>query len=290
MHAGFALYCGKAHQEGSNMQFRFPKATSTAMFFALFLALCSPVPAMAAPLSSFLPPATLAKPLPETGLRATSTGKSAAPAIMPVHPASGALQKALAEENPDVVVEALFSWNKPDRSDPEAELLTLYNIFRSIGSLEGIEYWSASRNTMRLFYEISHLISGPDDTERLPDTWLPAIPLHRETLFARQKDLSFGDNHYQIFLEAGTDHVSITTSNLTTMRYGIIPVAAPGRLNVRVLAINADDAVLFYAVSSAKAAVLPGVRGKLENSFGNRAAALYAWFVRNAERAWPRIP
>jgi hypothetical protein len=70
----------------------------------------------------------------------------------------------------------------------------------------------------------------------------------------RQKDLSFGDNRYQIMLQAGYDHVANATSNLSGMRYGIIPVAAPGMLNVRVLAINADEAVLFYAVSSARAA------------------------------------
>jgi len=209
---------------------------------------------------------------------------------MPVHPASAGLCEALADEGPDVVVEALFSWTKPTRGTPEAELLTLYNIFRSVGSLEGIEYWSASRNTMRLFYEISHLTSGPDSTGRVPDSWLPAIPIRRETLYARQKDLSFGDNRYQIMLQAGNDYVTNATSNLTGMRYGIIPVAAPGMLNVRVLAINADEAVLFYAVSSAKAAVLPGVRGKLENSFGNRAAAIYAWFVRSAELTWPSLP
>ncbi|MFH2115850.1 MAG: DUF6675 family protein [Spirochaetota bacterium] len=267
----------------------------TSIVAALLITMVSPVRSAAAPVSSFLPAAALAAPdkampLPETGLRATSTGKSAAPTIMPVHPASAALRAALADEGPDVVVEALFSWKKPTRGAPEAELLTLYNIFRSIGSLEGIEYWSASRNTMRLFYEISHLTSGPDTTERIQDSRLEAIPVHRETLYARQKDLSFGDNRYQITLQAGSDYVTNASSNLTGMRYGIIPVAAPGMLNVRVLAINADDAVLFYAVSSAKAAVLPGVRGKLENSFGNRAAAIYTWFARQAVAAWPALP
>ncbi|MGD9941274.1 MAG: DUF6675 family protein [Clostridia bacterium] len=261
-----------------------------ALFMALSIALFSPVQLYALPLSSFLPADAMAAPLPETGLRATSTGRSAAPSIMPVHPVSADLREALAGENPDVVVEALFSWKKPTRGTPEAELLTLYNIFRSVGTLEGIEYWSASRKTMRLFYEISHLTSGPDSTDQVPDSWLPAIPVDMETLYARQKDLSFGDNRYRILLQAGADYVTNATSNLTGMRYGIIPVAAPGMLNVRVLAINADEAVLFYAVSSAKAALLPGIRGKLENSFGNRAAAIYAWFARRAEATWPGRP
>jgi hypothetical protein len=276
------------------MKHGYSAATSAPLVIVLFtvlsIALFSPVQSYAAPLSSFLPTTALDTPLPESGLRATSTGRSAAPAIMPVHPVSASLRTALAGENPDVVVEALFSWEKPTRGTPEAELLTLYNIFRSVGTLEGIEYWSASRNTMRLFYEISHLTSGPDSTDRVPDSWLAAIPVNNETLYARQKDLSFGDNRYRITLQSGTDYVTNATSNLTSMRYGIIPVASPGMLNVRVLAINADDAVLFYAVSSARAALLPGIRGKLENSFGNRAAAIYTWFARRAEASWPGQP
>jgi hypothetical protein len=265
-------------------------ATVAPLFMALSIALFSPVQAVAAPLASFMPASAQAAPLPETGLRATSTGRSAAPTIMPVHSASARLREALANEGPDVIVEALFVWEKPTRGTPEAELLTLYNIFRSVGSLEGIEYWSASRNTMRLLYEISYLTNGAESTERVPDSWLEAIPDHKETLYSRQKDLSFGDNYYQIMMEAGYDHVANATSNLSGIRYGIIPVAATAMLNVRVLAINADEAVLFYAVSSARAVMLPGVRGKLENSFGNRAAAIFAWFSRRATAIWPVQP
>ena len=268
------------------MKQRYPEI----IVFALIILMVVPARSFAAPGSTFLPAAAQAAPLPETGLRATSTGKSAAPSIMPSHAASSALRQDLASENPDVVVEALFFWEKPANSKAEEELLALYNIFRSVGSLQGIEYWSASRKTMRLFYEISHLTSGPDSTERVSDTWLQAIPAQKETLYARQKDLSFGDNRYQISLEAGSDYVTNATSNLTGMRYGLIPVASPGMLNVRVLAVNAEDGVLFYVVSSAKAAILPGIRGKLENSFGNRAAAIYAWFTRQAQLTWPSLP
>jgi hypothetical protein len=67
----------------------------------------------------------------------------------------------------------------------------------------------------------------------------------------------------------------------------VVPVAGAGDLNVRVLVIAADDALVFYAVSSAKATVIPGVRSKLEASFGNRAAAVYAWFSDRMAKAWP---
>lgn len=265
------------------------QGSSVIVLLVLSIILLTPEAVQAAPAASFLPLSAKSEPLPESGLRATSTGRAAAATIMPVHPAAAALRSALSEEGPDVIVEALFAWAKPatgGSAPGAAELLALYNIFRSVGSLEGIEYWSASRNTMRLFYEISYLTGGPDSSARIEDSVLTTLPAQKETLYARQKDLSFGDNRYRIELQAGSDSIIMTSTNLTTLRYGILPVASPGQLNVRVLAINADDAVLFYAVSSAKAAVVPGVRGKLESSFGNRAAALYAWFSRKAITLW----
>ena len=70
------------------------------------------------------------------------------------------------------------------------------------------------------------------------------------------------------------------------MYYKLVPVAAPGALKVRVLVLDTDEGILFWAVSSARAAVIPGVRGKLEDSFGNRAEAVYRWFAARAEAAW----
>jgi hypothetical protein len=239
----------------------------------------------AAPASAYLSPDSLRALEAGEGMRAASVGTSAGLSIAPVHPAAERLRAELAEERPDVVVEALFLWKKPKSGPLEGEKLAAYNILRSVGSLTGIEYYSASRKAMRLFYEASSLVSGPDGKTAVADSMLSAVPA-AETLFARQKDLSFGDNIYRYEFASGADYVRSLSVNLTTMRYGIIPVAQAEGLRVRSLAIFADDAILFYAVSSAKATVVPGVRGKLEASFGNRAQAIYSWFAAKAALAW----
>ncbi|HOX91863.1 MAG TPA: hypothetical protein PLC54_03010 [Spirochaetales bacterium] len=238
----------------------------------------------AEPLSSFLSSETMATLAAAGEARASSTGSKAALSLGVIHPAVAGLKTMLTAENPDVIVEALFSWKKPVGSS-KGNLLSIYNIMRAIGSLEGIEYWSESRGKMRLFYEQSSLVSGPDGKTRIPDQAQSMLPAS-ERLYARQKDLSFGDNIYRIDLVSGSDWLLFTSVNLTAMRYGIVPVAGPEKVSVRILMINADDAILFYAVSSARAAMIPGMRGKLEDSFGNRAAAIYAWFGKKAARAW----
>jgi hypothetical protein len=218
--------------------------------------------------------------------------------LLPNHPAATSIKDAIAAESPDIIVEALFFWPKPTGTElatgttraQTTELLTIYNILRAAGSLQGIEYWSASRRAMRLFYETSHLIASPENDAAVPDSMLPTLPPVAETLYARQKDLSFGDNRYKIVMGSGPDHIQSHSVNLTQMRYGILPVASPGNLSVRILVINGDDALLFYLLSSARAAMVPGMRGKLESSFGNRATAIYNWFAGKAGLAWTGLP
>ncbi|HAE21539.1 MAG TPA: hypothetical protein DCG47_04330 [Spirochaetaceae bacterium] len=261
-------------------------ATLRILLFPVF-ACISPL-LYAAPASAYLSPAALRSLEAGEELRAASVGKGASLSIAPDHPAATRLRAELAGELPDVVVEALFLWKKPKKAGIEDEKLAAYNILRSVGSLTGIEYYSASRKTMRLFYEYSSLVSGPDGKLALPDSALGAVPL-AETLYARQKDLSFGDNIYRYEFSSGEDYVRSLSVNLNTMRYGIVPVAQAEGLRVRSLALFTDDAILFYAVSSAKATVVPGVRGKLEDSFGNRAEAIYAWFAAKAALAWQKL-
>ncbi|HUW69692.1 MAG TPA: DUF6675 family protein [bacterium] len=255
------------------------KATNHALL-ALLAAASLVAPLSAVPATAYLEPALAARLLSGEDVRTSSVGKTAALALAPKHPAVATLGSALAAEAPDVVVEAIFLWKNPAAIAQDKELAEVYNTLRAIGSLQGIEYWSASRKTMRLFYEYSSLIAGPNDQTPVKDTWLPTLPPVDETLYARQKDLSFGDNRYRIILAHGGDYATQSSVNLTGMSYGIIPVAGAGAVHVRLLVIPTDDGIIFYAVSSAKATVIPGIRGKLEASFGNRAAAVYAWFTR----------
>lgn len=241
----------------------------------------------AAPASSFLPAAAASALAAGAEARSVGSGRGAAPSMLPIHPAAAELARSIAAESPDIIVEAAFLWRKPRRAAPEAETLAIYNVLRSVGSLQGIEYYSASRKRMRLFYEYSSLVAGPGSDAPVPDSRLAALPTAPETLYARQRDLSFGDNRYEITMRSGGDYVAQSSVNLTPMSYGPIPVAGARDLNVKLLVISADDALVFYAASSAKAAVIPGVRGKLESSFGNRAAAVYAWFSRRLGETWP---
>jgi len=254
---------------------------------ALFLLLWSAPLVAASPVAAHLDAATSARLAAGQSIRASSSGKDARLALAPDHAEARAMGLAIASEKPDIVVEALFLWRKPHDAGQPAEMLAVYNVLRSVGSLEGIEYYSASRKKIRVLYEYSSLVAGPADATPVADAWLASIPAAPETLHARQKDTTFGDNRYRISIAGGAGFVSQASTNLTRMSLGIVPVAAPGDVNVRILVLTVDEGLLFYVASSARAAIVPGVRDTLETSFGNRAEAVYRWFSARLAAAWP---
>jgi hypothetical protein len=197
---------------------------------------------------------------------------------------------ALVKEKPDIIVEALFLWPSPRTGHPGAETLAAYNVLRSISTLQGIEYYSASRKKIRPLYTYSSLITGPEDQTPVRDARLDRMPVFPEILHARQNDTTFGDNRYRIVLSGGPDFVAQHSTNLTRLSLGIVPVAGPGDVNVRILVVQVDEGLLFYLASSARAALVPGIRNTLETSFINRAAAVYAWFSRELSATRPQEP
>lgn len=211
--------------------------------------------------------------------------------IAPLVPASAELRAAIAAEEPSILVEAVFLLERPVPADPLAELASAYGILRSISSLQGILYWSASRKTWRTFYEESWRIADPETRSKVADSEAGSSAPD-VTVYAWQKDLSFGGNvyryRYRLYgmgtaaqaheVPAGPACIFVESSNLTRMSYGIIPAMGPEGLKTRLIVVPCAEGILFYAVSAARAPGIPGLRGKLEDSFTNRAEALFRWF------------
>jgi hypothetical protein len=202
--------------------------------------------------------------------------------------------RALLDENiktlsPGIMVEALVRYEKPENAArpfwTAAERNALFNGITALSSLEGIQYYSASRKTMRTFYESSRVIDGPDSKRVLPDPFFPDPPALL-TLYARQKDLTFGDNIYRYDYRAGEDFLVFLQENLTPMNAGIIPALGKNKLRSLAAVIDAEDSLLVYIVSMAKTAAIPGMGERIGASFTNRAEAVLKWFAGRADRAF----
>jgi len=219
-----------------------------------------------------------AEPLTEAQFRTPK------PRLLPRH---GELERFIAENQnslePNVFVETLSVYRKPHAANWDiAEQTSLLNQLTSLSTLAGIQYYSHSRKAMRVFYETSAVIDNPANKNPQPDPVYAALPDSLE-LYARQKDLTFGDNIYRYNFHTGKDYIFFTQENLTVMNSGIIPAIGKNKLLSVVAVIDAGDSLLIYAVAMAKTVSFPGMSDRIGASFTNRAIAVLKWFNGRAD-------
>ncbi len=184
-----------------------------------------------------------------------------------------------AELAPSVMVETLSLLQKPaSLLGAEWDRVSLFNKMLALSTLTGIEYYSSSRGDMRIFYDLSQVIDSPETKNPLPDPVFSQLP-PSITLYARQRDLTFGDNIYRYDFETTPGAFFFAQENITPMKYGIITAVGKSRLRSVFAVIELDDSLLIYAVSMAKTVSIPGLGDRIGNSFTSRAQAILKWFA-----------
>jgi hypothetical protein len=207
------------------------------------------------------------------------------PSLMPYHAKlRGIFAENAASLEPSMLVESLYLHKKPARFGwgawTAAEKTEVLNALVSISTLAGIEYYSRSRGSMRTFYEKSAVINDPRQKIPRPDpAFSPDEAPSGLTIYARQKDLSFGDNVYRYDYFIGDEAIIFTQTNCNALSYGIIPLAAKEKLRVLAAVLDAGPFFLIYAASMTRAPSFPGLKKKAGDSFASRAEALIKWFT-----------
>jgi hypothetical protein len=187
-------------------------------------------------------------------------------------------RRRIVEFEPKLGVEALFLMPYPPglrwSSNPELEI---YNTLRSVSTMEGIEYYSASRERMRIFYIDSYAVEGPDSRSRRPDPLVASVP-REDTIYVYQRDSSFGRNVHRITYRYVDDAYQLRMTNMTPMLYGILPLVAEENLDVYLTIIPVEEGIVFYGNSAVRVLGLFGMEDRARNSFYNRIKALFDWF------------
>ena len=219
--------------------------------------------------------------------------KDPRPQLAPRHSVLTALLEAVRQDlGPSVMVETLHIYKKPAEAEKTiwsaGEETALYNSVLALSTLAGLQYFSATRGVMRTFYETSSVIDGPSGKKPLADP-VYARPPSELTLYARQKDLTFGDNIYQYEFYTAPGAIIFIQQNLTSLTAGIIPAVGKNKLRSFVAVLDAGEYLLVYASSMAKAASLPGMNERVGNSFANRAEAVLHWFSDQADKAFRKV-
>jgi hypothetical protein len=219
--------------------------------------------------------------------------KNPNPRLLPRH---GELQRFVRETlrglEPNILVETLSLYQRPRSSRQTGDSASwssdeqtgLLNQLLALSTLTGIQYYSESRKTMRIFFESSIVIDDPVRKKTLPDPSFAVSP-NSLILYARQRDLTFGDNLYRFEYHTHADIIFFSQENLSSMNAGIIPAIGRNRFRTVMAVIDAGDSFLIYGAAMAKAVSIPGMGDRIGSSFTNRVKAILKWFVEKAQGA-----
>jgi len=168
---------------------------------------------------------------------------------------------------------------------PHQEFLQeVYNILRRVSTLEGIEYYSASRERMRTLFAECWAINNPEDKKKIADPRVHTIP-PEDTVYIHQKDLTFGKNISRVNYQSSGDYFRMNIVNLTTMTYMFFPIVGKENMSMQIVIVPSKEGILFYGLNTVDVMDLKIFHNKMRDSFTNRMVALYNWFLSQLQRA-----
>jgi len=172
-----------------------------------------------------------------------------------------------------VSIEGLFLFPRP-AGDVS---LGLYNAVNAVASMEGLEYYSVSRQRMEPLVLASWRVAGADKPAKVADPVFTAVPAFQKAVIF-QKDNKLGEGYSEVTWKAlPGGALAVTFKNLGPLTYGILPLVEPGNLQMYFEVIPLADKVAVYGVMEGKTAQLLGLERSKDESFRNRMRALASW-------------
>lgn len=180
-------------------------------------------------------------------------------------------------KTPNLVAEAYYVL-------PKKEKITIDDISsmaRSFSSMEGIEYYSNSKNKYEVLYPECYTVSGEDGKKKVPD--ITTGSADGKKIYILQKDNSFGKSVYEMNFKQSGDELFFTSVNLNSLWYGIVKAVSPKALKLTFLINNGGKDLEFYILVEGDIASIPFIDDFIKESFVARLDAVYNWFRKSYE-------
>ncbi len=155
-----------------------------------------------------------------------------------------------------------------------------FDVLTDVRTLEGIEYYSHSREKYRTLFAEAYPVKGTDrnDTAEKP-VFNENIRNYSFNCYTR--DLSFGRNYYRLDYTVSDNYLVMEMTNIDDMRYKIIPAIGKGDLTFYLVIMADGDDLAIYCSGICSHANAGFLEKKIRNSIHSRVEALYDWFIDN---------
>lgn len=182
----------------------------------------------------------------------------------------------------NLIIEALVflpSQAINNSSSTSSQIDALGLAFNQFHSLQGIQYWSASRKIMRTLYTDAYRVDNPNDKNKIkdPETIGEFRAMLPKKAYLYQKDQTFSGLIAEVQCAVTQTTFLMTNTNVTPLRLIGIPVLPADGIRTGFLAAPSPEGVFLYFVTSIKS---PSIgRDRVFESASNKALALLHWFI-----------
>jgi len=182
----------------------------------------------------------------------------------------------------NLIIEALVFLPSPALGgsySASSQIDALGLLFNQFSSLQGIQYWSASRKIMRTLYTDAFRVDNPNDKNKIkdPETIAEFRAILPQKTYIYQKDQTFSGIITEVQCAISQTTFLMTNTNVTPLRLIGIPVLSADGIRTGFLAAPSPEGIFLYFVTSIKS---PSIgRDRVFESASNKALALLHWFI-----------
>lgn len=189
-----------------------------------------------------------------------------------------------ADKNFPFIYEGYYRVSKEDLkksgkgTSSKIDINDISRVVRSVSNMEGMLYYSSSKNKQVVLYEKAYMVDGENSKKKIPDQ--NTGNADGQTSYCYQKDNSFSDIFYKLnYYQKDNTMLAVFT---TTSWIGIGPIKAiaPGNLKIFIYVEEHADDIVLYLCTDLDSAKFPGIKTQLNDSMTSRMDAVYEWFMK----------
>jgi hypothetical protein len=135
--------------------------------------------------------------------------------------------------------------------DKSVGLIHVYNALSQVRSLEGLLYYSSTRNKYIPLFQQATRIESERKTTAIPDPPPSTTIPMSENMYIRLKDTNFGNCYYEGSLTANATGLRYTMTNFRSLSYLFVPVIRERRFITQLYFEFIDEGLLMYSVVAA---------------------------------------
>ena len=206
--------------------------------------------------------------------------------LMPESIYTGKINSSIVEKDPKnypYTYEGLYLLSKKDllaKGKSGKSTITIDDVsvvVRSISKMQGMTYFSSTKNKECVLYEKTYMIKSPTDKTKIEDQ--NTGNADGQISYCLQDDNSFGVNTYRLSYSQKDDTLLCNFTIMDKMGIGPFKAIYPEKMVINILVVDCGDDLLLYLNTDLDSVKFPGIKAQITDSMSARMDAVYKWFI-----------